>query len=79
MKKLADAKTAEKMAAVSSFDPLNQAEIFACLADKGGTFEALDRAAIAGPIRIGWLLNAKDFALLSVPAGCSFRIHYSQQ
>jgi adenylate cyclase len=55
---------AEKIAAVSSFNPFNQAEIFACLGDKDRTFEALDRAAAAGPIRMGWILNGQGLALL---------------
>jgi len=55
---------AEKLAAASSANPLNQAEIYACLGDKDRTFEALDRAAAAGPIRMGWILNGRGFAFL---------------
>jgi tetratricopeptide (TPR) repeat protein len=36
------------------------AEIFACLGDKDRVFEALDRAAGLGPIRIGWFLLRVD-------------------
>ena len=55
---------AEKLAADLSSNPHGQAQIFACIGDKDRTFEALDRAAAAGPIRIGWILNAQKFALL---------------
>ena len=55
---------AEELAADNSSDALNQAQIFACIGDKDRTFEALDRAAAAGPIRIGWILNEQKFALL---------------
>ncbi len=55
---------AEELAADSSSNPLIQANIFVCLGDKDRTFEALDRAAVAGPIRIGWILNEQKFALL---------------
>lgn len=55
---------AEKIAADSSFNPLNQAYIFACLGDKDRTLEALDRAAAAGPFRMGRTLNRDGFALL---------------
>jgi tetratricopeptide (TPR) repeat protein len=36
------------------------AEIFACLGDKDRVFEALDRAAALGPIRISWFLLRVD-------------------
>src|SRR4029077_13387933 len=55
---------AEKLAAASSFNPLNQARIFACLGDKDRTFEALDRASAAGPFRIGRTLINPEYALL---------------
>jgi len=55
---------AEKLAAASSVNLLSQAQIFACLGDKDQTFKALDRAATAGPIRVGWMLNGQAFALL---------------
>jgi hypothetical protein len=35
-------------------------EIYACLGDKERVFEALDRAAVLGPIRIGWFLLRVD-------------------
>jgi hypothetical protein len=35
-------------------------EIYACLGDKDRVFEALDRAAGLGPIRIGWFLLRVD-------------------
>lgn len=35
-------------------------EIYACLGDKDRVFEALDRAAVLGPIRIGWFLLRVD-------------------
>ena len=34
-----------------------RAEILACLGDKDRVFEALDRDAGVGPIRMGWVLN----------------------
>jgi tetratricopeptide (TPR) repeat protein len=55
---------AEKIASVSSFNPLNQAHTFACLGDKDRTFEALDRAASAGPFRMGRAINRPRFAFL---------------
>jgi tetratricopeptide (TPR) repeat protein len=36
---------------------ISRAEILACLGDKNRVFEALDRDAGVGPIRIGWVLN----------------------
>ena len=45
-------------------NPLNQALIFAGLGDKDRTFSALDRAALAGPIRIGKALTFPEFAVL---------------
>jgi hypothetical protein len=35
-------------------------EIYACLGDKDRVFEALDREAGLGPIRIGWFLLRVD-------------------
>jgi hypothetical protein len=35
-------------------------EIFACLGEKDRVFEALERAAALGPIRIGWFLLRVD-------------------
>lgn len=56
---------AEKLAtASSSRNPFNQAVIFAGLGDKDRTFEALDRAAAAGPFRIGRALTFPEYALL---------------
>ena len=55
---------AENLAAASSVNPFGPAQIFACLGDKDRTFEALDRAAPAGPIRMGWILNGRGFAFL---------------
>jgi len=55
---------AEKLAAASSLNPFIPAQIFACLGDKDRTFEALDRAAAAGPFRMGRALNEQEFALL---------------
>jgi TolB-like protein/tetratricopeptide (TPR) repeat protein len=51
-------------AATSSVNPFDQATIFACLGDKDRAFEALDRAAAAGPFRIGRALTWPEFALL---------------
>ncbi len=56
---------AEKlMASTPSINPFNQALISAGLGDKDRTFEALDRAASAGPFRIGRALTFPEFALL---------------
>ncbi|MBK5290146.1 MAG: tetratricopeptide repeat protein, partial [Acidobacteriia bacterium] len=55
---------AEKIAAVSSFNPFNQAAIFACLGDKDRTFESLDRAAVVGPFRMGRILTSPEYDLL---------------
>lgn len=56
---------AEKLAAATSpLNPFNQALIFAGLGDKDRVFEALDRAATAGPFRIGRALTFPEFALL---------------
>ena len=45
-------------------NPFNQALIFAGLGDKDRTFEALDRAARAGPFRIGRALTWPELSLL---------------
>src|SRR5262245_27324949 len=50
---------AEKLAA-GARDPFNQAMIFAGLGDKDRAFEALDRAAAAGPFRMGWGLTSPE-------------------
>jgi TolB-like protein len=56
---------AEKLAAAApSRNPLNLALIFAGLGDKDRTFEALDRAATAGPYRLGWALTWPEMSLL---------------
>jgi TolB-like protein/Flp pilus assembly protein TadD len=55
---------AEKLAAESPFNPFNQAVIYAGLGDKDRTLAALDRAAAAGPFRIGRALTFPEFALL---------------
>ena len=56
---------AEKLIyATPSINPFNQALIFAGLGDKDRTFEALDRAASAGPFRIGRALTFPEYALL---------------
>jgi len=55
---------AEELAVDSSFNPLNEALILVCLGDKDRTFEALDRATTAGPIRIGWQIQAPEFGLI---------------
>ncbi len=58
-------KEAEKLAAeVPAINPFNQAVIFAGLGDKDRTLEALDRAAAAGPFRVGRALTFPEFALL---------------
>jgi TolB-like protein/Flp pilus assembly protein TadD len=55
---------AEKLAAVRPQHPLSQAVIFAGLGDKDRAFEALDRAAVAGPSRMGRELAYPEYALL---------------
>ena len=35
-------------------------QVYACLGDKERVFEALDRAAVLGPIRVGWFLLRVD-------------------
>ncbi len=56
---------AEKLiAATPSINPFNQALVFAGLGDKDQTFEALDRAATAGPFRIGRALTFPEYGLL---------------
>jgi tetratricopeptide (TPR) repeat protein len=55
---------AEKIAAASSDEPFTEAKIFACLGDKDRAFQALDRAAAAGPTRMGRALTFPEFALL---------------
>ncbi len=55
---------AEKLAAASPLNPFNQAVIFAGLGDKDRAWEALDRAAMAGPVRMGWALAWPEYGLL---------------
>ena len=55
---------AEKLAADRSLNSFNQAQIFACLGDKDRAFEALDRAAGAGPVRMGRLLRFQGYSQL---------------
>ena len=56
----AAARRRRSLQPIASFNPFNQAQIFACLGDKDRTFEALDRAAAAGPFRMGWVLNIRN-------------------
>src|SRR5689334_13509411 len=44
--------------------PLQQALVFAGLGDKDRTLELLDRMAVLGPVRVGWLLSNPELALL---------------
>jgi tetratricopeptide (TPR) repeat protein len=56
---------AEKLAAATPpQNPINRALIFAGLRDKTRTFEALDRALTAGPIRVGRALTFPEMSLL---------------
>jgi TolB-like protein/Flp pilus assembly protein TadD len=56
---------AEKFAAATpSINPFNKALTYAGLGDKDRTLEALDRAAAAGPFRIGRALTYPEFGLL---------------
>jgi TolB-like protein/Flp pilus assembly protein TadD len=55
---------AEKLAAASPQNPFNQAMIFAGLGERDRAMEALDRAAAAGPFRVGRELTLPEFALL---------------
>ncbi len=55
---------AERLAADSPFNPSNQARIYAAWGDRDRTFEALDRALVAGPFRIGRALTSPYYALL---------------
>jgi serine/threonine-protein kinase len=58
-------KEAEKLAAATpSRNPLNRALIFAGLRDKSRTFEALDQAVAAGPVRVGRALTFPEMSLL---------------
>jgi TolB-like protein/Flp pilus assembly protein TadD len=56
---------AEKLlSAIPSRNPINHAVVFAGLGDKDRTFEALDRAATVGPVRLGWALTWPEMSLL---------------
>jgi TolB-like protein/Flp pilus assembly protein TadD len=55
---------AEKVAIDLAPRPLQQAVIFAGLGDKERTLEALDRMAVVGPVRMGWILGLPELALL---------------
>jgi len=55
---------AEKLATDLSRRPSQQALIFAGLGDKERTLEALDRMAVVGPVRMGWILSNPELALL---------------
>ena len=49
---------------LSPVNPFNMALIFAGLGDKDRCFEALERATIAGPGRMGWALGFPEYAML---------------
>jgi adenylate cyclase len=53
---------AEKLAI--DLSPVQQAVIFAGLGDKDRSFEALDRMAVVGPVRMGSILSLSELALL---------------
>ena len=53
---------AEKLAI--DLSPVLQAVIFAGLGDKDRSFEALDRMAVVGPVRMGSILSLPELALL---------------
>jgi tetratricopeptide (TPR) repeat protein len=55
---------AEQLIATSAQHPFQQALIFAGLGDKDRTFEALDRMAAQGPVRIGRTLTYPEFSLI---------------
>jgi adenylate cyclase len=55
---------AEKLAIALSPKPSQQAVIFAGLGDKERTLEALDRMAVVGPVRMGWILGNPELVLL---------------
>ena len=51
-------------ARIPAINPFNSALISAGLGDKDRCFEALQRAVIAGPGRIGWALGFPEYAIL---------------
>ncbi len=55
---------AEKIAVEEAGRPFQQAEIFAGLGDKERTFEALNRMAVLGPVRMGRSLTFPELAFL---------------
>jgi len=55
---------AERLASDLSPRPLQQAVIFAGLGDKDRTLDALDRMAVVGPVRMGWILSLPELSLL---------------
>lgn len=55
---------AEKIAAAVSPNPFQQALVFSGLSDKDRAFEALDRMAALGPVRLGRALTYPEFAPL---------------
>ena len=55
---------AEKLAAAVSANPYDQTLIFAGLGDKDRTFEALDRMAALGAVRIGRTLTFPELSLV---------------
>jgi Flp pilus assembly protein TadD len=55
---------AEKLAAAVSANPYQQTLVFAGLGDKDRTFEALDRMAALGAVRIGRVLNLPELTLI---------------
>ena len=55
---------AERMAAEFTPRPMWQAVAFAGLGDKDRTLDALDKMAVVGPVRMGWILTLPELALL---------------
>ncbi len=57
-------EAAEKVAADIAPNPFNQALVFAGLADRDRTLDALERMAALGPVRIGRALTFPEFAFV---------------
>jgi hypothetical protein len=55
---------AEKLAIAVTARPIQQAMIFAGLGDAERTLDALERAAVVGPVRLGHLLTLPELSLL---------------
>jgi tetratricopeptide (TPR) repeat protein len=55
---------AEKLAVDLSPRPFQQAVVFAGLDDKERTLDALDRMALVGPVRMGWILGLPELNFL---------------